>query len=512
MLAWMVYVVVVTLALSLAALIAEHAARQRSAPSRWIWVTAILASLMVPTIIASVSIQIPSVFAPAVSQKLIVLREATSVHLPAVINRVDFVAHADSSHRLDQFLSRIWGAVSAVIVMGLALHAILLYRRRREWLRGHVGGASVYIAPDIGPAVVGLLRPHIVVPAWIVQAPIAQQQLVIAHEQSHLDANDPQVLTIALCLLVIMPWNLPLWWQLHRLRRAIEVDCDARVLRGGRDVAAYGETLIEVGQHLSSFIGAAAAMSESKSFLEQRIKIMLTKPGKWARASATGLIGLSIAMSAIAMQVSPPDDAQSMAVALDPVTLAGYAGPYQFGESSVMTVALHGTQLTAQLSGQGAVDFFPKSDTEFFAKVVNAQISFVHDAQGRTTALVLHQNGQEITAPRVNDSVGEQINAALAARVSAQTPFPGSEAALRLLLSDPVDSAGMSAALVKVRKQQQKARQAYLAKLGPVSTFEFLGVDNQGRDKYLVRHEHGTEEVRFILDSNGVMVDSIRYM
>ena len=33
---------------------------------------------------------------------------------------------------------------------------------------------------------------------------------------------------------VLMPWNLPLWWQWRRLRFAIEVDCDARVLASGR--------------------------------------------------------------------------------------------------------------------------------------------------------------------------------------------------------------------------------------------------------------------------------------
>jgi len=56
--------------------------------------------------------------------------------------------------------------------------------------------------------------------------------MVIAHEQSHLAAHDPLLLIVALFLLVLMPWNLPLWWQLHRLRYAIEVDCDSRVLRG----------------------------------------------------------------------------------------------------------------------------------------------------------------------------------------------------------------------------------------------------------------------------------------
>ena len=65
----------------------------------------------------------------------------------------------------------------------------------------------------------------------------SHQAAVIAHEQSHLEARDPQLFTLALALLVFMPWNLPLWWQLRRLRYAIEIDCDARVLKGGVDPA-----------------------------------------------------------------------------------------------------------------------------------------------------------------------------------------------------------------------------------------------------------------------------------
>ena len=119
---------------------------------------------------------------------------------------------------------------------------------------------------------VGLLRPRIVVPRWVTMALPSHQAAVIAHEQSHLDARDPQLFTLALALLVFMPWNLPLWWQLRRLRYAIEVDCDARVLKGGVDPAHYGETLIAVGERQSAYIGAVAAMSESKSFLEERIE------------------------------------------------------------------------------------------------------------------------------------------------------------------------------------------------------------------------------------------------
>jgi bla regulator protein blaR1 len=50
---WMLYVVIVTLILSAAALSAERAVRLRQGATRWVWITAIIASLAVPTIIAS---------------------------------------------------------------------------------------------------------------------------------------------------------------------------------------------------------------------------------------------------------------------------------------------------------------------------------------------------------------------------------------------------------------------------------------------------------------------------
>jgi bla regulator protein blaR1 len=64
----------------------------------------------------------------------------------------------------------------------------------------------------------------------------------------HIAARDPWLLLLALAIVVAAPWNLPLWWELRRLRFAIEVDCDARVVSRGADVRTYGEVLLAVGQ------------------------------------------------------------------------------------------------------------------------------------------------------------------------------------------------------------------------------------------------------------------------
>jgi len=528
MLAWMIYVVVVTVMLSVAAWLAEQASRRRRAASRWIWISAIVASLLLPSMIASVSIQVPNLFKPAALSTPLVLRNETSLHLPPMIAELGTAAAtSDTSTRTDA-LPLVWIGLSLAIAVALAINTGLLHRRKRQWRQSHLLGTSVWIAPDAGPAVVGLFRPRIVVPAWLVESSSANQQMAMAHEQSHIQARDPQMLAIALGLLLIMPWNLPLWWQLHRLRRAMEVDCDARVLRGGRDINTYCETLIEVGQSQSTHIGAVAAMSESRSFLEQRIKIMLVKPKKWAGVSALALVCLSAGMVTFAAQVSPPNvSAPAPIIVMDhknpgegstpaPIIVTDLknaseaVGDYQLAPYSVITVALNGTQLSVQLTGQRPLDVFPADSGYFAAKSINVRVGFEHNDHGSVTGLVLLQNGQEAHAPRITDSIAGQIVQALSDRFHNQQPFPGSEKALGLLLDESNSGQGMSPQLAQVRARQKPQREKYLAQLGAVTSYEFTGVNNQGWDKYLVRHQQGTEDVTFVLDSNGIIVGALR--
>jgi len=307
MLAWMLYVVMVTLLLSIGAYMAERAARLKRGRTRWIWITAIVASLAIPTVIASVSVQLPGVVSPRVAQKVVVLREATTQALSPVMWISGSAVEPHGWRDLDSLMIKAWRAASGAMLLALIASGVHLFLRKRRWRTITVSGASVYVTGDVGPAVVGLLRPRIVVPQWVTMAVPRHQSAVIAHEQSHLDAHDPQLFTFALALLVFMPWNLPLWWQLRRLRYAIEVDCDARVLAGGFDPARYGETLIAVGERQSAYVGAVAAMSESRSFLEERIRIMLSKPAKWRRVGMAALAGVSLALTALAAQVSPPN-------------------------------------------------------------------------------------------------------------------------------------------------------------------------------------------------------------
>ena len=58
--------------------------------------------------------------------------------------------------------------------------------------------------------------------------------------------------------------------------------------------------------------------------------------------------------------------------------------------------------LFAQATNQPRFELFAEKETEFFLKVVDAQVTFVPDPAGKTIALILHQNG---ASPR-----GEKIH------------------------------------------------------------------------------------------------------
>ena len=86
---------------------------------------------------------------------------------------------------------------------------------------------------------------------------------------------------------------------------------------------------------------------------------------------------------------------------LDPAVLERYVGRYQLAPEFVLTVTRDGDRLFVQATAQPRLEVFAKAPTEFFYKVVDAQISFVAGAQGNITSLVLHQNGRDLKAKRL---------------------------------------------------------------------------------------------------------------
>jgi CubicO group peptidase (beta-lactamase class C family) len=89
------------------------------------------------------------------------------------------------------------------------------------------------------------------------------------------------------------------------------------------------------------------------------------------------------------------------AISIDPQLLPRYAGQYRLGPEFTLTVTGEDNRLFVQATGQQRLEIFAESETEFFYRAVDAQISFELDPAGEVTGLVLHQNGQDMAGEKL---------------------------------------------------------------------------------------------------------------
>jgi CubicO group peptidase (beta-lactamase class C family) len=86
---------------------------------------------------------------------------------------------------------------------------------------------------------------------------------------------------------------------------------------------------------------------------------------------------------------------------IDPKILDALVGVYEIVPAFQMTVTREGDQLFVQATKQPKFPLFPESETKFFLKVVDAQVTFVKDDTGAVSHLILHQLGKDQKARKL---------------------------------------------------------------------------------------------------------------
>ncbi len=91
---------------------------------------------------------------------------------------------------------------------------------------------------------------------------------------------------------------------------------------------------------------------------------------------------------------------QRKEIKLETKILEDLVGQYELNPDFIITISLDKDQLYLQATGQQKVEIFPESNTEFFLKVVDAQIIF-QKKNGVVTGLTLYQANQEMPAKKI---------------------------------------------------------------------------------------------------------------
>jgi beta-lactamase regulating signal transducer with metallopeptidase domain len=293
--AWMAYVALWTVWLALTAVGIERALLRARLPVRGVWTVALLLSVASPFVGATIARrpEVVSVIAPpapvVASTPMGDFVASAAVPSTTISVRDAFVQRLAAA---DRPLLIGWIALSMfalVYVLGGVLH--LRYLRRR-WRSQIVNGVPVMVSDDVGPAVVGVARSTLVIPEWALALEPEAVSLMLAHELEHQRAGDVRLLALARAASIAMPWNVGLWWQVRRLRAAVELDCDARVLASTSNVRLYGQLLLECGRPRRAPWLAGTSFAGHKTQLERRIRLM-TQPHSRGRAFTAAMCGIA---------------------------------------------------------------------------------------------------------------------------------------------------------------------------------------------------------------------------
>jgi bla regulator protein blaR1 len=283
---WLLYAVLVASWCALAGLLIERVFRSLEWGIRFVWSGVLLLSALAPIVSVWIALRAPA-------------------HAGAMAT-----ASAPQTHNVWTIVDRTvllgWLVLSLVLLLSFVFAYRGLLRARRNWTSQELHGVSVWLSNDFGPGVVTFGRSRIVLPSWVLRLDEHCQMLLLEHEREHLRARDPWLIHAGLFLLMLFPFNPILWWQFNRLKLAIEMDCDARVLAGRRNVREYAALLLDVGEKTRAGRFVYAAFAAPPHAIERRIRMMLNRKSKPRRFAVASSAAAALVVAVLACETPEP--------------------------------------------------------------------------------------------------------------------------------------------------------------------------------------------------------------
>jgi hypothetical protein len=183
---------------------------------------------------------------------------------------------------------------------------VRLSRRARRWPRARIGDLEALLSDGFGPALLGPVHARIVVPRALLAHDPGAARIACVHEDEHRRAGDAWLLLGGALAAAVAPWNPAIWWQLSRLRLAMEVDCDRRVLRRGVPRATYAALLLELGTRAPGAPLQVATLARPTSMLERRLSTMMRNDQSGRPLRAACLTAAAVILTATACEAPEP--------------------------------------------------------------------------------------------------------------------------------------------------------------------------------------------------------------
>src|SRR6266850_4086512 len=177
---WMLYCLGIGLAFVIAGHALERGLHLAGRATRWAWVIAIVGSYLVPV----AAWLRPDAFATFAAPIPVVAESRPSLPTSKTSTNLDQPPPlAFSLADLDRPLRWAWMIASLALILFVGVGARRLIALRRRWRPANVDGRNVLISPSVGPAVVGVWAPSVVLPEWALDVSPHERAMMFAHEE-----------------------------------------------------------------------------------------------------------------------------------------------------------------------------------------------------------------------------------------------------------------------------------------------------------------------------------------
>lgn len=290
----------------------------------WVWLSASLKFLIPFAVLVSVGNQVPRPVAHS--------RPSSDPVFPNTLVQIAEPFSAAPGSPVPLHHPMRWMPVAITVVWGLGFLAITL-ARGRAWLKIRAAlraGTPIELPIPVRalltpgaeePAIVGFLRPVLVLPArFLERLNPRQRSAILTHELCHVRRHDNLFGAVHMVVEAIFWFHPLVWWVGSRLVEERELACDEEVLRSGCEPADYVEGILQVCSYYTesalpcvSGVTGADVKKRLRAILEGTIAHELRGARKAALA-AIGLAALGLPMvigvltaPVIRAQVAPAD-------------------------------------------------------------------------------------------------------------------------------------------------------------------------------------------------------------
>jgi hypothetical protein len=191
---------------------------------------------------------------------------------------------------------------------------------------GIARGPGLRICDQVeSPALVGFLKPAVLVPRWLVEASDpARVRWILAHELMHWKLKDTVGLLVRRMAEALLWFHPAVWWAGGRWEEAMERACDRALIQGETDARDYAGQLYQVLQGLverRSRVRVGAGLFATRTQIGRRIAALLTHPlsapSRLSPSALTLLVLLALAALSFGVGINQavPEDEKEKTVA-----------------------------------------------------------------------------------------------------------------------------------------------------------------------------------------------------